>query len=33
MIEKGSYKIYAGSDSRTLPLKGAVSLPCALLAK
>jgi beta-glucosidase len=33
VIEQGTYKIYVGSDSRTFPLKGAVTLPHALLSK
>lgn len=33
VVEPGTYKIFAGPDSRTFPLKGAVTLPEALLAK
>jgi beta-glucosidase len=33
VIEEGRYKIFAGPDSRTLPLKGAVKLPRELLDK
>ncbi len=33
VVEAGSYKVFVGPDSRTFPLKGAVRLPRALLAK
>jgi beta-glucosidase len=33
VIEQGRYRIFVGPDSRTFPLKGAVRLPRALLAK